>query len=104
MPMGRPCVYRLNSESKLLEKAFDPDVSEKQTMWLTELVHKFPDLRYAIKNGEQRIGPKKLKVDGYCPLSNTAFEFDRCYFHGCACVKPSCTKNHKEIAAFRINE
>ena len=49
MPMERARVYRLNSESKLLEKVFNPDVSEKQNVWLTELVCKYPDLRYAIK-------------------------------------------------------
>ena len=67
MPMSCPQVYRLNSGSNLLEKAFDPDISEKQNLWLAELVSKFPDLRYAVKNGEQCIGPKKLKVEGYCP-------------------------------------
>ena len=101
MPMGRARVYRLNSESNLLEKAFDPDVSEKQNVWLTELVCKYPDLRYATKNGEQRVGLKKLKVDGYCPQSNTAFEFDGFYFHGGASVKPSRTKNDKEVAALK---
>ena len=81
MPMGRPRIYRLNSK-KLLEKAFDPDVSEKQNMWMAELVRKYPDLQYAIKNGEHCVGPQKLKVDGYCRQTNTAFEFDGCYYHG----------------------
>ena len=101
MPMGRPCVYRLNSESNLLEKAFDPDVSEKQNVWLTQLVCKYPDLRYAIKNGEQRIGLKKSKVDGYSHQSNTAFELDGCYYHGCTCIKPSRSKNYEKIAALK---
>ena len=61
MPMGRPRVYRRNSESGQLELAFEPDVSGKQNAWLAELVCKFSDLCFAIKNGEQRVGPKKIK-------------------------------------------
>ena len=53
MPMGRPRVYRRNLESEQLELVFKPDVSGKQNAWLAELVCKFPDLCYAIKNGEQ---------------------------------------------------
>ena len=52
MPMGRPRVYRRNSESKQLELAFEPDVSEKQNAWLAELVCKFSKLCFAVKNGE----------------------------------------------------
>ena len=55
----------------------------------------------AVKNGEQRIGPKKLKVDGYCPKSNIAFEFDGCFYHGCVCIKPLRAKNNEEIAALK---
>ena len=76
MLTGRPCVYRHNLESGQLELAYEPDISGKQNAWLAELVCKFSDLRYAIKNSEQHIGPKKLKVDRYCPKTNTAFEFD----------------------------
>ena len=84
--MGRPRVFRLNSENKL-RRVFDPDVSEKQIKWLAERVLKYPDLRYDIKNGEECIGPQKLKVDGYCDQTKTAFEFGGCYYHGCKCVK-----------------
>ena len=96
-----PRVYRLNLKSGLLELAVDPDVSGKQNAWLTELECQFPDLRYAIKNGECRIGPRKLKVDGFTLSSNTAFEFDGCYYHECLCVKPSRTKTNEEIVAFK---
>ena len=70
---------RVFTDITQLEMAFEPDVSEKQNAWLADLVCKYPDLRYAIKNGEQRIGLKKLKVGGYCPKTNTAFEFDGCF-------------------------
>ena len=45
----------------------------------------YPDLKYGIKNGEQRVGPRRLKVDGYSELKKTAFEFDGCFYHGCNC-------------------
>ena len=80
---------------------FDPDVSEKQNMWMSELVQKYPDLRYAIKNGEERIGPKRLKVDGYSHETETAFEFDGCYYHGCKCVKRPKLKTDEEVTAFK---
>ena len=101
MPMMRPRVYRRNSESRQLELAFKPDVSGKQNSWLVELVCKFPDWHYSVKNGEQHIGPKKLKVDGYCPKTNTTFEFDGCFFHSCECIKPSRAKNNDEIVALK---
>ena len=84
-----------------MELALEPDVSGKQNAWLAELVCKFPELHYAVKNGEQHIGPKQLKVDEFCPKTNTAFEFDGCFYHGCTCVKPSSTKNKEEIVAFK---
>ena len=96
--MGKPRVYQYNDDSKQMELSFDPGVSEKQNAWLTDLCNdSYPELRYAIKNGEQRVRPCKLKVNGYDPLTNTAFDFDSCYFHGCECVKPSRSKNAEEI-------
>ena len=83
MAMGKPHVYRYNDDSKQMEHSFDPGISV-QNVWLTDLCNdSYPELCYAIKNGEQRVGSHKLKVDGYDPLTNTAFEFDGCYFHGC---------------------
>ena len=54
-------------------------------MWLTSLLQHYPDLKYGIKNGEQRVGPRLSKVDGFSKLTNTAFEFDGCFYHGCTC-------------------
>ena len=36
---------------------------------------------HARNHGEQRVG--KYKLDGYCKETNTAYEFDGCYYHGC---------------------
>ena len=99
MPMGRPRVFRLNEENKL-KQVFDPDVSGKQNLWLGEIEKTSPDLRYAIKNGEKCVGPRKRKVDGYSETTNTAFEFDGCYYHGCSCVKRTGLTDPAEIDAF----
>ena len=56
-------------------------------LWLSGLEKNHPDLKYAIKNGEKRIGPRNRKVDGYLAETDTAFEFDGCFFHGCECVR-----------------
>ena len=61
-------------------------------------------------SGEKRIGPRRFKADGYCPDSNTVFQFDGeshffinqlyaitsteltffyhlgCFYHGCKCL------------------
>ena len=83
-----------------MKKVFDPDVSGKQNLWLSGLEKKYPDLQYAIKNGEKCIGPKRLKVDGYSAEIETAFEFDICYYHWCACVRCLTLKSAAEITAF----
>ena len=64
------------------------DVSEKQITWLRKIEKFVPDLQYAEKNGEKRIGPRYLKVDEQSASTNTVHEFDDCYFHGCLCHKP----------------
>jgi hypothetical protein len=53
------------------------------------MAREYPDLQYGIKNGEAKVGWQKLKVDGYSELTDTAFEFDGCFYHGCTC------KDHK---------
>ena len=63
-------------------------VSEKQTAWLRKIEIFVPDIQYAEKDGEKRIGPRYLKVDEYSASKNTAYEFDSCNFHGCLCCKP----------------
>ena len=80
-----------------MELSYDPGVSEKQNTWLDGLCsNEYPNLHYAIKNGEQDICLKRLKVDGFSPFTDTAFEFDGCYF----CVKPSLSKSANEKAIF----
>ena len=49
------------------------------------MARKYPELQYGIKNGEAKVGWQKLKVDGYCKQTDTAFEFDGCFYHGCTC-------------------
>ena len=56
----------------------------------------YTGLHCAVKNGEQRVGPRHLKEDGYSPSTNTAFKVYGCYYHGCTCVKPAHSKNAKE--------
>ena len=61
----------------------------------------YPDLQYGRKNGEKRIGPHLLKVDGYSRLADTAFEFDGCYYHGCTYSEYSDKKSTAETSAFK---
>ena len=61
MPCGRPNVHRLDAESGTLKKDSDPDVSEKQNMWLSEVVREYPDLQYGIKKRRAENRPAEVK-------------------------------------------
>ena len=41
---------------------------------------------FADRGGEHRIKETRFLADGYCEDTNTIYEFQGCYFHGC----PSC--------------
>lgn len=43
----------------------------------------YPKLQHAKNGGEYRIEGTRYRADGYDPLSNTVFEFQGCYYHGC---------------------
>ena len=43
-------------------------------------------IQHAWNGGEIKVtvtNGKKFKLDGYCHTTNTAYEFHRCYYHGC---------------------
>jgi len=42
-------------------------------------------VRHACNEGEQKltISGKSLKVDGFCKVTNTVYQFHGCYYHGC---------------------
>ena len=50
-------------------------------VWVSHLHgHK---LRHKFNEGEQRLGTRNLPVDGWDPLTHTAYQFHGCAFHGC---------------------
>ena len=101
MHMGAPRVYRFNEKINKLELGHLSGVSGIQMCWLIEIEKGIPDLQNAEKNGEKRIGPRGLKVDGFSPSSNTVYEFDRYYFHGCLCIKQNKLKSLAEQIQFK---
>ena len=86
---GAPHVYHFNKASGKMILLKVAGVSEKQTTRLSEIEKTFPDLCYAIKNGEARVEPRHLKVDGFSLATNTVLEFDRCYYHRCTSQNPA---------------
>ena len=46
---------------------YDPVVSERKNTGLADCSDDFPDLHYADKNDEKRLGPRHLKDGGYSP-------------------------------------
>ena len=60
--------------------------------WLSYESHK-DNVRivHGRNQGEKRVGPYAL--DGYCPTTQTAYEFQGCFFHGCTRCFPATTVN-----------
>ncbi|CAH0556585.1 unnamed protein product [Brassicogethes aeneus] len=56
--------------------------SEIALKWLCWKESLFPDIIHA-GNGQEIRLKENLTVDGFCATTNTVFEFDGCYFHGC---------------------
>ena len=82
MPVGLYMSWKLRGHDLHPSKSWK-DADE----WLAWEAHKrgIP-LRTRLDEGEQRLGPKQLPVDGYHSGTNTAFEYDGCWWHGHSCL------------------
>jgi hypothetical protein len=68
--------------------------SRVQIEWLTLLMNMLGiKIDHAENIGEHRIKNSRYKADGYCEKTNTIFEFNGCYYHGC----DACFKNRDDI-------
>ncbi|KAL9977373.1 hypothetical protein ACROYT_G014765 [Oculina patagonica] len=53
-------------------------------------------IQHALEGGEKVIN-NKLKVDGFCESTNTVYEFQGCFWHGCPdCYKPDVINNKNQ--------
>ncbi|XP_031153064.1 uncharacterized protein LOC116048233 [Sander lucioperca] len=56
--------------------------SDISIQWLQYVAHKDNiSIQHALNRGEKAFGP--FFVDGYCAATNTCYEFNGCFFHGC---------------------
>ena len=64
--------------------------------WLLWQDSKFPEprIRHARNAGEYRIPNSRYTVDGYDEETNTVYEFQGCFFHGCRTCYPNRTEPH----------
>ena len=46
-------------------------------------------IQHALNGGEVHLPGTKYKLDGFCHVTNTAFEYHGCLFHGCLTCLPS---------------
>jgi tRNA(Glu) U13 pseudouridine synthase TruD len=77
-----------NSIALINDYGFTPqNYSKKQMQWLKYLAHKHNlNIIHCLNGNEFKID--KYSVDGYCKETNTVYEFQGCYFHGCPlCIK-----------------
>ena len=81
------------------EVGFNPtyNISTKQMLWLKYLSEKQNiNIIHALNSvSEYKIG--KYKVDGYDETTNTVYEFQGCWFHGCPiCFNPKTINPFKQ--------
>ncbi|XP_041350679.1 uncharacterized protein LOC121369693 [Gigantopelta aegis] len=60
--------------------------SKVSFQWLEWFQHKNQNkyqIQHALNGGEHLVPGTHYRLDGYCPKTNTAFEFNGCLWHGC---------------------
>ena len=82
MPAGSIAVHKDTTNSETY--------SQKSISWLNYLSKRNGfKIQHALNGGEYRIDG--MKVDGYCKETNTVYEFQGCFWHGC----PKCYTGDK---------
>ena len=91
-------IYRSNYMPKktiaiVPEYAKTDNFSKMSIIWLDYIAHREDvTIRHALNGGEKvlDIDDKTYKVDGFCEETNTAYEYDSCFYHGCSyCYRPA---------------
>jgi len=69
--------------------------SKGQIQWLAYLSISLINLQHGLNVGEHKISSTPYFADGYDPDSNTVYEYNGCYWHGCNICFPAeeCNKN-----------
>jgi hypothetical protein len=85
----RTMFMKPNTIPLIQDNGFHPtqNYSHKQIIWL-KYVSETQKIRidHCMNGNEKKIGP--YSIDGFCEQTNTVFEFDGCFVHGC----PTCFK------------
>ena len=87
----RPLMQNMPTGSytrRLAENEFKPKSSIKMAIeWLEWVAHQDRiHIRHQLNNTEERIGDRKLPVDGFNVESQTVYQFQGCYWHGHDCA------------------
>lgn len=54
-------------------------------------------IRHALNDGEVNLPGTRYMLDGLCPETNTAYEFNGCYWHGCPIFFPHQRQQLKHV-------
>ena len=78
-----------------LKKFYFKNFSQKALRWLEKL-EKEQNIKiiHAGNEGEIKIKNSKFKADGYCKETNTIYEFQGCFYHGCPTCFPERSKQN----------
>lgn len=69
--------------------------SKVSIQWLNYLMHESEEagnpihIQHALNGGEYRIPGSKYRVDGFCAITYTVYEFHGCVWHGCLKCYPN---------------
>ena len=61
-------------------------------------------IQHAANQGEYRIPNSRYSVDGYDAHTNTVYEFQGCFWHGCPDCYPNRSENHRRLEDRSKNE
>ena len=92
MPVGLYTSWKLTDNCLLPSKSW-----KAADEWLAWEAHKRGiTLCTRLDEGEKRLGAKQLTVDGYHAETNTAFEYDGCWWHGHSCALNRWSPDHEQ--------
>ena len=81
MPCGMPVVRRKTNNYKAEPIQKSSRSAYEWLNWIEET--QGLTLRHDRNNSEKRIGDRGLPVDGWCPTTNTVYQFHGCWWHAC---------------------
>ena len=83
MPTGIPVVRKKSDNFQPKQHGKYGLLAREWVEWMSHLSGHDTKFKHKFNEGEQRLGKRNLPVDGWDPLTKTAYQFHGCAFHSC---------------------